>query len=446
MEREKNMTTGRPLRLIVTFAVPLMIGGIGQQLYTLVDSAVVGRGVGVADLAAVGATDWTYWVFLWGILGLAQGFSIPIAQEFGKGDKARVKKAVAMSLLLSAALSILLTLLGLAARGPVLRLLKTPEDIFDSAVAYITVLFIGLSAVMAYNMASSILRAFGDGRTPLIAMVVASAMNILLDLLFVLVFRWGVAGAAVATVIAQVLAFLYCALILSKSQWLALTKEDWKPDAPMLRWLWKTGATMAATQILIAIGGMVLQSAINAQGSVFLAGVTAVNKLIGLLESSAIALGSAVTTYIAQNFGAGEYGRLRKGLKVSLVVGVLLSLAISAVMILAGRLILSMFIDPGDPNAGTVLDIAYHYLFIMSVLLSSLYVLHVCRKSVLGMGCNMGTVVSGLLEFFARSSVAVFFCRVWGMETLYFAEPFAWCASTVSLIFMVIWQVRRLPG
>ncbi|WP_304431882.1 MATE family efflux transporter [Acutalibacter muris] len=153
-----------------------------------------------------------------GILGLAQGFSIPIAQEFGKGDKARVKRAVAMSLLLSAALSILLTLLGLAARGPVLRLLKTPEDIFDSAVAYITVLFIGLSAVMAYNMASSILRAFGDGRTPLIAMVVASAMNILLDLLFVLVFRWGVVGAAVATVIAQVLAFLYCALILSKSQ------------------------------------------------------------------------------------------------------------------------------------------------------------------------------------------------------------------------------------
>lgn len=212
------MTTGRPLRLIVTFAVPLMIGGIGQQLYTLVDSAVVGRGVGVAGLAAVGATDWTYWVFLWGILGLAQGFSIPIAQEFGKGDKARVKRAVAMSLLLSAALSILLTLLGLAARGPVLRLLKTPEDIFDSAVAYITVLFIGLSAVMAYNMASSILRAFGDGRTPLIAMVVASAMNILLDLLFVLVFRWGVVGAAVATVIAQVLAFLYCALILSKSQ------------------------------------------------------------------------------------------------------------------------------------------------------------------------------------------------------------------------------------
>lgn len=357
-----------------------------------------------------------------------------------------MKRAVAMSLLLSAALSILLTLLGLAARGPVLRLLKTPEDIFDSAVAYITVLFIGLSAVMAYNMASSILRAFGDGRTPLIAMVVASAINILLDLLFVLVFRWGVVGAAVATVIAQVLAFLYCALILSKSQWLALTKEDWKLDAPMLRWLWKTGATMAATQILIAIGGMVLQSAINAQGSVFLAGVTAVNKLIGLLESSAIALGSAVTTYIAQNFGAGEYGRLRKGLKVSLVVGVLLSLAISAVMILAGRLILSLFIDPGDPNAGTVLDIAYHYLFIMSVLLSSLYVLHVCRNTLLGMGCNMGTVVSGLMEFFARSSVAVFFCRVWGMETLYFAEPFAWCASTVSLIFMVIWQVRRLPG
>ena len=440
------MTTGRPLRLIVTFAVPLMIGGIGQQLYTLVDSVVVGRGVGVAGLAAVGATDWTYWVFLWGILGLAQGFSIPIAQEFGKGDKVRVKKAVAMSILLSAALSVILTLLGLAARGPVLRLLKTPEDIFDSAVDYITVLFIGLSVVMAYNIASSILRAFGDGRTPLIAMVIASAANIILDLLFVLVFRWGVVGVAVATVIAQVLAFLYCAVILSKSQWLALTKDDWKPDAPMLRWLWKTGATMAATQIFIAIGGMVLQSAINAQGSVFLAGVTAVNKLIGLLESSAIALGSAVTTCIAQNFGAGEYGRLRKGLKVSLIVGVLLSLAIGTVMILAGRLILSLFIDPGDPNAGTVLDIAYHYLFIMSVLLSSLYVLHVCRNTLLGMGCNMGTVVSGLMEFFARASVAVFFCEIWGVETLYFAEPFAWCASTVSLIFMVLWQVRRLPG
>ncbi len=445
MVRDKNMTAGNPAKLIVSFMLPLMLGNIGQQLYTLVDSAVVGRGVGVSGLAAVGATDWTYWLFLWGIAGLTQGFAIPIAHEFGKGDASRLKKAIAMSILLSVGLGIGLTLLGLAAMRPVLALLGTPADILPDATAYLTVIFSGLLAVMAYNMASCILRAFGDSRTPLVAMVVASVTNIALDLLFVLVFHWGVAGAAVATVIAQVLAFAYCAAVLAKSPWLRLTREDWKRDGPMLSWLCHSGFSYAATQILIAIGGMILQTAINAQGSVFVAGVTAVNKLLGLLESSAISLGSAVTTFMAQNFGAEKYSRLRQGLKAAVVIGLALSTVIAVVMILAGHVILSLFIDPADSSAARVMEISYRYLFIMSCLLFSLYILHVYRNTLLGIGCNTGTIVSGLMEFVSRVSVAVFFSKAWGVGALYFAEPFAWCAAAASLVIMSTVQLRKLP-
>lgn len=445
MAREKNMTAGNPAGLILTFAVPLIIGNLGQQFYAIVDSIIVGRGVGVKGLAAVGATDWTYWLFLWAIMALTQGFAIPVAQQYGKGDTDGLRKTLAMSIVLTGILSVALTVLGLLAIHPVLRLLQTPADIFDGAVSYLLFLFGGISVVMAYNMASAILRAFGDGRTPLIAMAIAAFTNIALDLLFVMVFRWGITGAAGATVLAQFIAFGYCAVFLIRSGRLRFTREDWRLDRGAMKWLCESGFTLAATQVLIAVGGMVLQSALNAQGSVLVAAFTASNKLLGLLESSAISLGYSITTYMAQNYGAGLYSRLRKGLKISLQASIGLSLVLGVLMVAAGRAFLSLFIDFTDPNAAQMLDIGYRYLSIMSALLFVLYILHVFRHTLQGISCGGASVVSGLMEFIARVLVALCFSRLWGETALYFAEPFAWAMATVSLVTMCLRSMSRLP-
>lgn len=446
MKNGKNMTVGRPGRLILTFAVPLIIGNLGQQFYMIVDSIIVGQGVGVKGLAAVGATDWTYWLFLWTIQALTQGFSIPVAQRYGMGNSSEVKKAISMSIFLCGVLGLALTALGLSSIFPLLHILKTPGDIYDGASSYLRVMFGGLLAVMAYNMASAILRAFGDGRTPLIAMAIAAVTNIALDLLFVMVFRFGIAGAAAATVIAQAIAFCYCFLFLFRHGILKFERRDWRPDGTTIRALCGSGCSLALTQILIAVGGMILQSAINFQGAAFIAAATAANKLLGLLESSAVSLGYSVTTYVAQNWGAKLHDRLKKGLKASIFIATGLSLLIAFLMIFAGKPILGLFVNAADENAAAVLDIAYRYLFLMSCFLSSLYLLHILRSALQGIGCGLATVLSGAAEFAARVSVALYFSRRFGQTALMLAEPLAWVAAAAVLSVMGILKFGRLQG
>jgi putative MATE family efflux protein len=444
MDNEKNMTVGRPGQLIITFAIPLIIGNLGQQFYMIVDSIIVGQGVGVRGLAAVGATDWTYWLFLWSIQALTQGFSIPIAQRYGMGDLKGLKKALAMSLGLCGVLGLAFTALGFIGISPLLHMLKTPSDIYGASSSYLRILFGGLIAVMAYNMASAILRAFGDGKTPLAAMVIAAVTNIALDLLFVMVFDFGVAGAAAATVIAQAVAFGYCLFFLLKHEILKFGREDLRPEGRTIRALCGSGGSLAFTHILIAVGGMILQSAINFEGAAFIAAFTAANKLLGLLESSAVSLGYSVTTYIAQNWGAKLYDRIKKGLKASMFIAVGLSLLITSVMIFAGRPILSLFINAAEEKAAVVLNVSYRYLFLMSCSLSFLYLLHVLRNALQGIGCGLATILSGAAEFAARVSVALYFSRQFGGTALMFAEPSSWVAATAVLAGMGIWRFGRL--
>ena len=445
MNRVKNMTMGSPAKLIISFAVPLIIAHLGQQMYMIVDTMIVGRGIGVEALAAVGATDWSYWLALWVIQALTQGFAISISQSFGEGSQVRIKKTVAMSIWLCLGIGIVMTVICLMAGRSLLLILQTPENIFESASAYLLTMYSGILVVMAYNMAAAVLRSFGDGKTPLIAIVIAAAANIVLDLLFVLVFRWGVTGAAVATVLAQLFAFLYCLSVLRKMELMKLVREDWRADRNIINRQCSLGLPLALQHILIAVGGMILQYAINQQGVVFIAGFTATNKIYGLLESSAISVGYAVTTYVAQNYGAGLYSRIRSGLKSSVLITGGLSVLVSCIMILGGRFVLKLFIDDASSSAAEVLDISYHYLFIMSCLLSTLYWLYAFRNTLQGLGKTFAPFVSGVMEFFARVSAAVFFTRFFGEKALFFAEPGAWMAALLVLIVVCIKSVRELP-
>ena len=443
MSRVKDMTSGKPAKLLLLFSFPLILGNLGQQLYMIVDAIIVGQGVGVEGLAAVGATDWTYWLALWVIQGTTQGFGILIAQYFGAGSREKMRKAIAMSIGLCAGTGVLLTGICLLIARPMLRLLQTPENIFNGASAYLLTMFAGILIVMAYNMAASVLRALGDGRTPLIAIVMAAVTNIALDLLFVFGFHWGVVGAAAATVIAQFIAFLYCFAVLRRMELVKLQRKDWHVDRMMIKRLFSLALPLVLQSILIAAGGMVLQSAINRQGFLFLAGFTATNKVYGLLESSAISLGYAMTTYVAQNYGAGLQQRIRQGVKSGVGIAVLFSVGVTILMILGGKPILSLFIDTSSSNAPKVLEIAYQYLFIMSCLLCALYLLYVFRSTLQGMGNTIIPMLSGLMEFLARVCAALIGARIWGETVLFFAEPGAWIAAAVLLVFGCIWKFRK---
>ncbi|MDO4275018.1 MAG: MATE family efflux transporter [Eubacteriales bacterium] len=434
MSRIKDMTKGKPSKLLLMFAVPLMIGNLGQQLYMVADAVIVGRGVGVEALAAVGATDWTYWLILWTIQAMTQGFATRLSQYFGAGDKQELRKGVAMSITLCGVIGIVFTAIGLFLVYPMLHILKTPENIFDSAASYLITLFLGTVIVMAYNMAAAILRALGDGKTPMIAIAVAACTNIVLDLLFILVFRWGIVGAAVATLIAQLIAFLYCFMVLKNIEIIRTSREDWIVDWPAIKRLCQLGVPLALQHVLIAVGGMILQSTINRYGFLFVAGFTATNKIYGLLESSAISLGYAATTYMAQNYGAGLNERIHKGMKSITIMAVLMSVCVSAVMLFGGKAVLSLFVSSGDANGGEVLNIAYHYLVIMSCLLWFLYLLHGWRSAIQGLGNAIIPMISGVAEFVMRVAAALIFTRIWGSEAIFYAEPCAWAGAAILLI------------
>ncbi len=429
MSRVKDMTGGSPARLILTFAFPLMLTNIGQQFYMIADAAIVGRGVGVKALAAVGSTDWSYWLILWTVSALTQGFATFISRYFGMKDYRIMNKAIAMSALLCAAIGIFLTAAGLAAADPLLRILKTPEDIIDGAGLYLSTMIAGTLIVTAYNMAASVLRAFGDGRTPLIAMIIAAVLNVALDMLFVFVFKWGIFGAAIASVIAQLVSFLYCLHRILKLEFVELKKEYWKPDADMIRELLAFGSPLALQHIVIAIGGMILQSTINMQGSIFVAGYTAQNKLYGLLESTAISLGFAFTTYSAQNYGAGNTERVKAGVRTAVKISVLMAVGVGAVMALAGTYLLRLFIDSGEAGAAEALRIADHYLLIMSLSLTILYLLNIYRSALQSVGVSLWSMISGFAEFAVRVAMARAALIPANTEILYYIEPSAWLGA-----------------
>lgn len=434
MERVSNMTSGNPTRLIFSFSLPLMFGGMFQQIYMIVDSIIVSRGVGLDALAALGAADWVNWMVLWSIMGFTHGLSVLIAQEFGAGRMDALRKGFAMILKACAVFGVLLTAGSLLMAQPLLRFLRTDPAIIDGSRLYLHVLFAGSGVMIAYNMAAAILRCLGNSCTPLIAVVAGSIGNIALDLLFVLGFNWGIFGAAIATVLAQFLSFLICARAIVGLEILRLRPEDWKNDRRVLLRLCRLGIPTALQNGIIAVGGFAVQYVLNGFGISFVAGFTATNKLYGILESAAIAFGYAMTAYMGQNLGARLTARLDQGMRSVLLLSAGFSLGISAAVILFGRKILRLFISASEANAEEVMEIAYRYLFVMSVFLLFLFLVHAYRSSLQGLGNTTVPMISGVVELFARIATALLLPRFAGPSGIYFAECFAWAGAAVLMM------------
>ncbi len=451
-ESQRGMTVqteGSPWRLLLLFSLPLMAGNIFQQMYTVVDTAVVGKVLGVEALAALGTVDWLNWLTLGTIQGFTQGFSILLAQRFGAGEGGKLRQAMVNAVLLSALCAAAVTAGAELAAEPVVVLLRTPEEVRHISMAYLRVLFAGLPVVTAYNFAAAALRALGDGRTPLLAMVAASLTNIGLDLLFVLGFRWGVQGAAAATIIAQCLAAACCIWRLCRVEVLRLSREDWRLDGALCGHLMTLGLPMALQNGIIAVGGMIIQTIVNGFGVAFIAGYTATNKLYGVLEVAATSYGYAMTTYAGQNLGAGKLDRISRGVRAGLVIALLTSAVIAAVMLAGGRWILSCFISGDAAQSGEALAAAVRYLNLMSVCLPVLYVLHVTRSCVQGLGNTLLPMASGGAEFVMRTGGALLLPMVMGETGVMLAEVLAWFGADLILIpsyFYVMGRLHRQKG
>ena len=439
-EHSTSMTSGRPFRLLIRFALPLIIGSVFQQLYTITDAAIIGRGVGPQALAAVGAGDWILWMVVGAIQAMMQGFSIETATAYGQENEKRLVSAIWHSVVLAAVISAVMTAVSLLLMKPALNLLNTPADIMDGALTYLGILYTGCVIITAYQLAAALLRSFGDSRTPLYAMTAASLINIGLDLLFVYRFHMGIGGAAWATVIAQGAAALICIAKLRNQISLPLRMEFRMETAVRLV---RLGLPLAFQVVIIAAGGLALQNAVNQYGSVFVAGYTAANKMFGILESAGIAFGYGAASYTAQNLGAGKTERIPEGVRAGLLFSVLVSGFISVCMLVFGRSIMSLFVERSAQNYDMIIDTAYQYLSVMSYALLMLYMLHLYKSMLQGLGLTVQSMISGIVELAARIILVFTLPGLIGSAGIFIAEIGAWIGAA---LYLMLTYYRLSPG
>ncbi len=428
-----DMTTGKPGMIILKFALPLMLGNVFQQLYTFADTVVVGKVLGVNALAALGAVEWLIFLMFGFIQGLTQGFSIALSQCFGAADYKRLRKSAISAIYLSIGAAAVFTLLGQIMISPVLRLLRTPGTIVGFSESYLRVLYAGIPITIAYNLLAAILRALGNSKAPLYAMFAASVCNIILDILFVYGFGWGIGGAAFATLLSQILAAVFCLIKLKGIELLRFEKEEYALDRNLCSLQLKLGIPLGLQNVITAAGGLIVQSVINGFGVLFIAGYTAAGKLYGLLEMAASSYGYAMSSYAGQNMGAGRPDRVRKGLQSATVIGILTACLMSVVMLTLGKPILGCFISGDEETIKATIRIGYQFLMVLAGFFPLLYVLYIIRACLQGMGNTILPMVSSIGQLVMRTGCALLLPLLIGESGVFWGEILAWICADVIL-------------
>ena len=438
----KDMTTGNPVKLILFFSIPLLIGNVFQQFYSMVDTIIVGRYVGVQALAAVGVTGSLSFLILGFTFGLTGGFSVIIAQRFGANDEDGLRKSVATSTILSIISTIIITLASMLSAKPVLSLMNTPDDIINDATIYIIIIYAGTCATVFYNMIAGILRSLGDSKTPLYFLILSSILNIILDLFFILNFNMGVRGAAYATVIAQGISGILCLIYaLKKYPILRLKKEDWIWDKNFALKHLNVGIPMALQFSITATGVMVLQTALNAFGSTVIAAYTAASKVEQIVTQPGISFGTTMATYCGQNLGAGKYDRIKEGVKKGSIITIMVSIIAAVVLFVFGKSLSTLFISSDQIEA---LNYSKQYLNTVAAFLPILGMLFIYRNSLQGIGDAFIPMMAGVAELVARVIVALTFPAFIGYIGICLASPFAWIGATIPMAIKYRILIKRM--
>ncbi len=443
---EKDMTKGRPLPVILKFMLPLIIGNIFQQLYNMADTIIVGRYVGSDALAAVGSTGTIMFLIVGFSQGITAGFSVLTSQRFGAKDKEGIKSSVANGILLSIIFTIILSALSMLSMHTLLKIMNTPENIFQDAYTYIMIISAGLGATIFYNLLSSYLRAVGNSKIPLVFLVFSAALNVILDLVLIIRFKMGVAGAGYATIFSQGISAVLCLIyIYVRMPSLAPKKRHWKLHSTESRYQLAMGIPMALQFAITASGTMIMQSAINLFGSDAVASFTAASKVQNLVTQGMMAMGQTMATYSGQNFGKGDIKRIRQGVKASLEASVVYALAAAAVVCLLLKPALGLFFT-GDVDMSSMLPWAKTYIYMSVIFYIPLSSIFVFRNTMQGCGYGFLPMMGGVAELLARLIVALISMAVGSYALACFCDPAAWIAAAVftgvSYLF-VMKDIRR---
>ncbi len=430
--RVKELTSGSPMKLILGFTTPLLFGFLFQQLYSFVDTAIVGRYLGSESLAAVGDTGSINFLVLGFCQGFCAGFSIPVAQAFGAGDYKLLRQTVANSVYLAGFISVLMAIFSALFCPTMLRLMDTPPQILPQSVAYIRIVFLGIPATILYNLSSGILRALGDSKTPVIFLVLASLVNIVLDLVLILYARMGVAGAAVATVLSQIVSGIGCVVIMKKRfPILHLSAQDRILRMPLVCSLAGIGLPMGLQYAITAVGSVMVQWSVNSLGVIPVAAVAAGSKISVFFCCIFDALATTMATYAGQNMGARKLNRISQGVKCASLIGIIYCLlALAAIFLLDSRL-LSLFVNPQkDPE---VMKLACHYLRLNGLFYIPLLFVNILRLTIQGMGFTRIAMLAGVFEMIARMLVALLLVPSLAFNGACLANPAAWVLADCFL-------------
>ena len=442
MATSREMTAGPALPLIFNFTMPLLLGNLLQQTYSLVDAAIVGKFLGINALAAVGASSSVIFLILGFCNGCSCGFGIPVAQKFGARDYVMMRRYVAASLQLSLVMSVMIALITSIYCADILRIMRTPENIFEGAYAYLLVTFIGVPCTFLYNLLSSIIRALGDSKTPFWFLLFSTILNIILDLFCILVLKWGVLGAAIATVFSQGISALLCYVYMYRHfQILKGEAKEHKFQLHLARTLLNIGVPMGLQFSITAIGSIMLQSANNALGTACVAAFTSAMRIKMFFICPFESLGIAMATYCGQNYGAGKPKRIWQGIKASGVMMLIYALLTFVVLMVGARTLALLFVDTTELE---ILKNTELFLHVSAYFFPFLGLLCILRYTIQGAGYTNLAMLSGVSEMIARTLVSIYAVPVYGYIAVCFGDPTAWLAADLFLIPAFIYVYRKL--
>ena len=438
----KEMTKGSPMRLILGFALPTLLGLLFQQLYNVVDTMIVGQLLGSNALAAVGATGSLNFLVIGFCTGICSGFAIPVAQQFGAGDHERMRQFVGNGGLLCVTFGAVITLATTLLCGSILRTMDTPSDIYLQSYQYIFIIFAGIPATILYNYLSGILRALGDSKSPVLFLALSSVLNIGLDILLLSVFHWGVSGAAIATVISQLVSGLASLLYIWKKVPLLHTRiSHWKASRSALAGLCGMGLPMGLQYSITALGSILLQASVNGLGTDYVAAVAASCKLSCFFACPYDAMGATMATYCGQNVGAGKLDRLRRGILACTWLGMGYYVLAALVMCLGGPTLALLFLKPTETK---VISLMVRHLGTNALAYGFLALVNILRFSIQGMGFSQLAMLAGLMEMIARSAAGILLVPAWGFTAACLASPLAWVLADAFLIPATVLCIRHL--
>lgn len=438
---EKDMTTGNPGKIILSFMMPIFLGNVFQQFYNMADTIIVGKFVGTKALAAVGSTGTIMFLIFGFVIGMTSGFTVLTAQRFGAGDMKAMRKSVGGATMLSLIMTILLTGICMVSMKPLLQFMKTPADIFDDAYSYIMVICAGIAAQVLYNLLANILRALGNSKVPLYFLVFSTILNIILDLVLIIVFQMGAPGAAYATVIAQGVSGILCLLyIVKKNPILKMEKEDWHLDGQFLKRQFQVGIPMALQFSITAIGTMIVQIPLNMLGSTMVAAYTAACKIEQVVTQAFVALGTTLATYSAQNMGAGKIQRIHQGFRAASIMAFIYAIVTGILVMFYGKYMTGLFVSGNVSEIMSAVDV---YLKCTGLFFIPLAIVNLYRCGIQGMGYGILPMMAGVAELIGRGLVAVLAMQKQSYVGVCMASPIAWIFAAVLLLVMYFYIMNH---